>query len=83
MDKDQTVGYLIQKLIDNNVINAKSLASGRQTIKNWMKNGRLVLRERPHSKWRVVTHAEVQEIIQAFRPGGAGEWHYKVESSVA
>lgn len=74
--KDKTLLSLVRSLIQAGVINAQTENGGRQTVKYWIRYGKLTLRKRPHSQWNVVNDEEIAQIISAFSPGGKGEWHF-------
>lgn len=73
---DHRVGYLLNRLLEEGLIGAKTNLGARQTLQSWIKKGKLNLRRRPSNQY-VVTEEEIQQIIKEFSPGGSGKWNYK------
>lgn len=74
--RDQTMGYLVKRLLGAQVSGATTEGGMRQNIELWMRTGKLNLRQRPHGNWWVVNENEVDKIIQEFSPGGSGYFHF-------
>jgi hypothetical protein len=56
---------------------AGALWSERTSLLRYERKGKLTLPTLPDSqRTRVVTQPMINEIVQAFSPGGSGEWHY-------
>jgi hypothetical protein len=49
----------------------------RTSLLRYERKGKLTLPVLPDSqRTRVVTRSMINEIVEAFSPGGTGEWHY-------
>jgi hypothetical protein len=75
--KDYDLNYLVAALRDAGITKAKTVLGAKQTISYWIREGVLVLRQSPRSKFRYrVNEEEVKQIISELSPGGKGFWHY-------
>lgn len=58
-----------------NMLKASGLSSSYMWLRRMEKEGRLTCPK--VNGRRMFTAKQIEEIIQAFSPGGRGEWHYK------
>lgn len=77
MKRDYTIKYLAIALMESGVMTARTIPGAKININNWIKAGRLKLRQRPHTKVNLVNEDEIKEIVKAFSVGGEGTWYAK------
>ena len=75
--KEHTTKYLIDKLRKRQIILAKTYAGAQQVLHYWIRTGKIILRQRPHNGYYIVTENEVSAILKEFGEGGTGYWSYK------
>lgn len=63
--------YFLKKLKD------AGLSSDYRWILKMEKLGKLTCPRNPTTNWRMFTDLQIDAIIDAFSPGGKGEWHFK------
>lgn len=74
------MGEIVRRLQDAGVVNARTVEGGKQVLFNWIRKGKLKLRQRPHSGYYLANYEEMQEIIKAFSYGGKGKWHFQPQT---
>lgn len=75
--KQFTIKRLIDRLVKENIIFAKTYAGALQVVHYWMRTGKLKLRQAPHSGYHYVTDKEAEEIVKEFSINGKGFWSYE------
>lgn len=75
--KQFTIKKLVDRLVEERIISAKTYAGALQVVHYWMRTGKLKLRQLPHSGYHYVTEDEVEKIITEFSLGGKGFWSYE------
>lgn len=78
MSRDYMIGHLARRLMDEGIITARTLPGAKLVVWQWIKSGKLQLRQRPHTGWNIVNDEEVQEIVDSFKVGGKGYWHANI-----
>lgn len=74
--KQYTVKKLVIRLQEEQIINAPTYLGAHQVLHYWMRTGKLKLRQMPVSGYHYVTDKEIEDIVNAFKMGGVGNWSY-------
>ena len=72
--KDHKMGYLIERLMETNVLRSISTMGARSDLQRWIKLGWIKFRMKPPGMHYVVNDKEIEQIIRDFSPGGDGWW---------
>ena len=67
---------LVKELQKSNILTAKTLNGGKQTVFYWMRNGTLKLRKN-HLGYYAVDENELSEMIVSLKPEGKGYYNYQ------
>ena len=72
--KEHRIGYLVERLVDEGVLDSINPIYARNTLQRWIKFGWIKFRMRPPGMQYTVNDKEIEQIIINFSPGGCGCW---------